>query len=123
MTAPASIERRLVALESEAFRTARHQQDIDSRLEFITGALGELSQGQRGLGVDVREIRTELAALTVKVDDLSTTVTDLSTTVTDLSTTVTDLSTTVTDLSTTVTDLANKVDQGFAALTELLRSR
>jgi predicted nucleic acid-binding Zn-ribbon protein len=61
MTAPTAA--RLTALEAEAFRAQRHQEHVSERLDYITNALGELSQTDRSVALDIREIRAELRDL------------------------------------------------------------
>jgi len=54
---------RLEALEAEAFRTQRHQEQVAARLDHITNALGDLSQDGRAVALDIREIKTNLTEI------------------------------------------------------------
>ena len=60
MTTPTA---RLEALEAEAFRAQRHQEQVAARLDHITNALGDLSQDGRAVALDIREIKTNLTEI------------------------------------------------------------
>lgn len=61
MTGSYSLEERVRDLESDVLQQAHRQAEAQSRLQFLTGALGELSQDARATRLDVKEIRIELA--------------------------------------------------------------
>lgn len=53
-------EQRVQALEATAYRSAGEFAEIRQAVAHLTGAIGELSQGQRGIAQDVREIAQSL---------------------------------------------------------------
>jgi chromosome segregation ATPase len=56
----ATHEQRITDLESETFRVGHRLDRLAGATEHLTVAVGELSQGQRGLALDVTEMRREL---------------------------------------------------------------
>lgn len=69
MTAPTT--RRVEALEAEAFRAQQQHGQVVDRLDYLTTAIGELSQGGRDLSLSVREIHARIDQLSNRMDQLS----------------------------------------------------
>lgn len=55
--------KRLEALEAEAFRAQRYQEQVTARLDHLTNAIGDLSQDGRSVAFDIREIKTSLTEI------------------------------------------------------------
>lgn len=62
----ARTEARLARLEATVYGAGEHQQ-VNQRLDHLTGAVGELSQNGRALALDVKELRIDVAELRSEV--------------------------------------------------------
>lgn len=60
-----AVEDRITQAELDIVEV-RHQQRETSR--HLSGAVGELSQAQRAIGLDIREIHTDIAGLGIRLD-------------------------------------------------------
>jgi chromosome segregation ATPase len=54
-------EQRITDLESDVHRIGHRLDRFSGAVEHLTNAAGDLSQSQRGIALDAREIRTEVA--------------------------------------------------------------
>ncbi|MEV7227752.1 hypothetical protein AB0M79_12135 [Polymorphospora sp. NPDC051019] len=68
---------RIDSLESEAARFHQRFELVDARLSYLTNAVGDLSQGQRELRLDIRELRQGMGQLRDQVAVLDGRVTAL----------------------------------------------
>lgn len=73
MTNLVTVEDRLLALEAGAYRQAIRNDKVDAGIAHLAFTVGELSQGQRALALDVTEIRTELVGVNGRLDKIETT--------------------------------------------------
>ncbi|MEV0395494.1 hypothetical protein [Polymorphospora rubra] len=75
---------RIDSLEAEAGRFHHRFELVDTRLTHLTNAVGDLSQGQRELRLDIRELRQGMGQLRDQVAVLDGKVTALDSKVTVL---------------------------------------
>jgi chromosome segregation ATPase len=64
----ATQEQRISDLESATFRIGHRLDRLAATTEHLTDAVGDLSQGQRALALDVTEIRQELSQVRTVVE-------------------------------------------------------
>jgi len=66
-------EQRITDLESDGYRTGHRLDRFSAGIKHLTNAVGDLSQGQRALALDVREIRQDVTEIRQDVTEIKAT--------------------------------------------------
>lgn len=93
-------------MEAESYRNTQRFEVIEGHLSHLTDAVGDLSQGQRELRLDVTELRDQMVGLNGRVTGLERQVTQLDGKVTQLDGKVTQLDSKFDVMSVQVTAIA-----------------